>query len=150
MSMPGERKAKKHSFKRDAILVALCGRGDHPSARQIYEELKSSIPGLSLGTIYRNLGLFREEKAAASLGVVKGEERFDGRTEGHSHLICEGCGKIMDLPPELQEELDAKLSFKMNSFSIDTSKTVLYGYCEDCLKDKLVPGFGTDPHVNTG
>ncbi|MDR1047779.1 MAG: transcriptional repressor [Treponema sp.] len=150
MSRVREGKAKKHSFKRDAILTALCARKDHPSARQIYEELKPSIPGLSLGTIYRNLGLFREEKAAASLGVVNGEERFDGRTEGHSHLICEGCGKVMDVPLELQEELDAKLSFKMNSFSIDTGKTVLYGYCEDCLKNKLVPGFGTAPQVNTG
>ncbi|MDR1446126.1 MAG: transcriptional repressor [Treponema sp.] len=148
--MSRARKAKKHSCKRDAILMALCARRDHPSARQIYEELKPSIPGLSLGTIYRNLGLFREEKAAASLGVVNGEERFDGRTEGHSHLICESCGKIMDLPVELQEELGAKLSFKMDSFSIDTSKTVLYGYCEDCLKNKPVPGFGTDLHVNTG
>jgi Fur family peroxide stress response transcriptional regulator len=139
MSRLKERKSKKHSFKRDAILMALCGREDHPSARQIYEELKPSIPGLSLGTIYRNLGLFREEKTAASLGVVHGEERFDGRTEGHSHLICERCGRVMDLPPELQEELNAKLSLKVNNFSIDTSKTVLYGYCEDCLKNRLAP-----------
>jgi Fur family peroxide stress response transcriptional regulator len=133
VSSINEERIKKHSVKRDAILSALCKRKDHPSARQIYEELKPSIPGLSLGTIYRNLGLFREEKAAISLGVVNGEERFDGRTEGHSHLVCEGCGRVLDLPPELQAELDAKLSFKMNSFSIDTRKTVLYGYCESCM-----------------
>ncbi|MDR2303112.1 MAG: transcriptional repressor [Treponema sp.] len=146
MSRIKERKSKKHSFKRDAILAALCRREDHPSARQIYEELKPSIPGLSLGTIYRNLGLFREEKAAVSLGVVNGEERFDGRTERHSHLICEGCGRVMDLPPELQEELDTKLSLKTNSFFIDTGKTVLYGYCENCLKNDSVPISG---HVQT-
>jgi Fur family peroxide stress response transcriptional regulator len=146
MSRPKEGKPKKHSFKRDAILTAVRGREDHPCARQIYEELKPSIPGLSLGTIYRNLSLFREEKTTVSLGVVNGEERFDGRTEKHGHLICELCGKVMDLPPEFQEELDTKLSFKIEGFSIDTGRTVLYGYCEDCLKKEAV----RSPIVNTG
>jgi Fur family peroxide stress response transcriptional regulator len=120
------RTGRKHSAKRDAILATLKSTEIHPGARWVYEGLKDRIPGLSLGTVYRNLGLFREEGTALSLGTVKGEERFDGVTEPHPHLICSRCGAVLDLPPHEAEALMASCgkTLEKRDFSIDFRRTV--------------------------
>ena len=101
-----ERTAK-HFRKRDAILTCLRSTDVHPSADWVYAQLKPEIPDLSLGTVYRNLNLFKEQGQIVSLGTVKGVERFDGNTAPHVHYICESCGCVLDLegiavPQELQ------------------------------------------------
>jgi Fur family peroxide stress response transcriptional regulator len=99
----------------------------------VYERLKPAIPGLSLGTVYRNIGVFLEEGAVVSVGVVNGEERFDGITNPHPHLICVHCGKVADLPCPGTEELQS-LAVKQDAvnFSIDYRRTAFYGLCGDC------------------
>ena len=92
-----ERTAK-HFRKRDAILSCLRGTDVHPSADWVYAQLKQEIPNLSLGTVYRNLNLFKEQGTIISLGTVKGVERFDGNTAPHVHYICQSCGSVLDLP----------------------------------------------------
>jgi Fur family peroxide stress response transcriptional regulator len=139
--MLGER---KHSKKRDAILQTIRSTGSHPGAQWIYDRLKPLIPDLSLGTVYRNLNLFREEGEVISLGAVQGEERFDGRVSPHPHLVCCRCGKVLDFPGSVPEFLEAftKASSKARSggaettadFTIDYRKTVFYGLCKDCAE----------------
>ena len=84
---------RKHSKKRDAILNCLRETDAHPSAEWVYSRLKPQIPDLSLGTVYRNLALFKETGEAISLGTVMGLERFDGRTDPHIHFVCTRCGR---------------------------------------------------------
>ena len=86
---------RRQSKKRDAIREILLASYDHPSVEEIYRRLKPDIPDLSLGTVYRNLALFREEGKAMSVATVAGQERFDGRTHPHAHFICEKCGRHM-------------------------------------------------------
>ena len=66
----------------------------HPSAEWVYQTLKPTHPDLSLGTVYRNLVLFQQQGLIQSIGVVKGQERFDGCIAPHSHLICTCCGAV--------------------------------------------------------
>ena len=68
-------KIRKRSKKRDAILACICGTDCHPSAEWVYTQLKPQIPDLSLGTVYRNISMFREEGTIVSVGVVNGLER---------------------------------------------------------------------------
>ncbi len=88
----------KHFKKREAILNCLRSTKTHPSAEWVYTQLKPQIPNLSLGTVYRNLALFKETGEAISIGTVKGIERFDGNTAPHVHYICTACGAVIDLP----------------------------------------------------
>ena len=101
-----ERTAK-HFRKRDAILTCLRQTTVHPSAEWVYNQLKPELPDLSLGTVYRNLALFKEQGLITSLGTVGGVERFDGNTAPHVHFVCSECGGVLDLqgvavPAELQ------------------------------------------------
>jgi Fur family peroxide stress response transcriptional regulator len=78
---------KKNSKKRDEILRIIQSTETHPSAQWVYDRLKPVIRDLSLGTVYRNIGLFLREGLVASVGVVNGEDRFDGRVAPHPNLV---------------------------------------------------------------
>jgi Fur family peroxide stress response transcriptional regulator len=132
---------RKHSRKRDAILRVIRSTTAHPSAGWIYGVLKPSIPDLSLGTVYRNINLFREEGEVVSVVVVDGEERFDGRAAPHPHLVCCRCGRVEDLPcpgetggENGQTGTTADQREAAGGFAIDYRKTVYYGLCPDCLR----------------
>ena len=60
----------KHFRKRDAILSCVKGTDIHPSADWVHAQLKSQYPDISLGTVYRNLALFKQQGLIISLGTV--------------------------------------------------------------------------------
>ena len=88
---------RKNSKKRQVILEALAATTAHPTAQELYQQLKPDYPDLSL---------FAEEGDAMSVGVFRGQERFDARTNPHAHLLCVQCGRVIDVPlpgePEAQ------------------------------------------------
>jgi Fe2+ or Zn2+ uptake regulation protein len=133
---------RKHSRKRDAILGAMKATLSHPGARWVYEQLKPRIPGLSLGTVYRNIRLLREEGELASAGVVKGEERFDARVEPHPHFVCVKCGKIVDIPLTESGKFKKTMETGMRAeafpadLHIDYRRTVFNGLCAGCSEAK--------------
>ena len=63
---------RKHSRKRDAILSCVRGTTCHPTAEWVYTQLKPEIPDLSLGTVYRNLAMFKQDGEIVSVGTVAG------------------------------------------------------------------------------
>ena len=87
----------KQFRKRNAILTYLRSTTAHPSAEMVFTDLKQQIPDLSMGTVYRNLSLFKQQGLASSVATVKGVERFDGNTEPHVHFICSECDAVIDL-----------------------------------------------------
>jgi Fur family peroxide stress response transcriptional regulator len=133
----GGGKSRKHSKKRDEILAAIRSSASHPSARWVYERLKPLIPALSLGTVYRNINLLREKGELVSLGVVRGEERFDGRVKPHPHVVCPRCGRVIDIPEIPNEALGSVIleTGKERGFNIEPARTVFYGLCEDCRRE---------------
>jgi Fur family peroxide stress response transcriptional regulator len=136
-------KGRKHSGKRDAILRVIRSTTEHPGAQWVYEKLKPLIPNLSLGTVYRNLNLFRHEGLVVSVGVVSGEERFDGVVDPHPHLVCGRCGRVIDLPcpaAHLTQVAGCCRPPEENreggTFSVDYRRTVFYGLCGDCASQE--------------
>ena len=126
---------KKHFRKRDAILTCLRQTTVHPSAEWIYTQLKSEIPDLSMGTVYRNLTLFKEQGRIVSVGTVKGVERFDGNTDPHVHFICTECGAVVDLAAiSVPEELNRAAATDSGG-RVDTCQLTFTGVCMECLNN---------------
>lgn len=122
----------KHFRKRDAVLNCLRGTDTHPSAEWVYSQLKADYPDISLGTVYRNLALFKQQGLIASLGTVGGVERFDGNTAPHVHFICSACGKVIDLP---QLEVPESLSEAASRYSgghAESCQLSFIGECREC------------------
>ena len=124
----------KHFRKRDAILQYLQSVTDHPSAEKVFTQLKAQIPDLSMGTVYRNLNLFKQQGLAITVATVNGVERFDGNTEPHVHFICQQCNAVIDLMDMTVP--DALKSVAENSCGGQVAECQLSftGICQDCLK----------------
>ena len=123
---------RKRSKKRDAILQCIRGTKSHPSAEWVYQQLKPEIPDLSLGTVYRNLAMFKADGTIQSLGTVAGLERYDGNTDPHTHFICTHCGKVIDLDSvELPDATLADAGIHAGG-SIFSYQLQFFGACSDC------------------
>ena len=126
-----ERTAK-HFRKRDAILSCLRQTTEHPSADWVYAKLKPEIPDLALGTVYRNLALFKDQGLITSLGTVGGVERFDGNTTPHVHFVCGACNRVLDLSQiQVPEELNASAS-RAAGGRVDSCQLTFHGICGNC------------------
>ncbi len=122
---------KKHSRKREAVLEKIRATTSHPSAVWVYEELRKDIPDLSLGTVYRNISVFKDEGLIISVGVVNGQERFDGNIFEHTHFICVDCGEVLDVEADLDESFNAKVEAD-NSVDVLYRQLTFYGRCVKC------------------
>ena len=122
----------KHFKKRDAILNCVKCTKVHPSADWVFAKLKPDIADLSLGTVYRNLALFKEQGLIVSLGTVRGVERFDGNTEPHVHFVCVGCGSVMDLDGVEVPESLAESVARENGIIVNNCSLTLSGLCSEC------------------
>jgi Fur family peroxide stress response transcriptional regulator len=128
-------RTSKHFRKRDAILNCVRQTCVHPSADWVFAQLKPEIPDLSLGTVYRNLALFKEQGLITSLGTVNGVERFDGNTAPHVHFICTGCGKVDDLESlPVPEELKHTAASSCGG-NITGCQLTFTGICADCAQN---------------
>lgn len=123
---------KKNFRKRTAILSYLRHAYEHPSAEMVYNHLKAEIPDLSLGTVYRNLSMFKAQGEIVSLGTVNGVERFDGNIEPHVHFICSGCDAVIDLPQlQVPEELNRQVN-KATGGTVEMCHLTFSGCCKNC------------------
>ena len=120
----------RHSDVRDKIYEYLCGTKTHPSANMIYNDLKPSIPKLSLGTVYTNLKLFEELGQVIRVANVNGFERYDADTSEHVHLVCDECGAVIDvMDADIRK---AKKACQVGQAKIKSIQIVLHGTCEKC------------------
>jgi len=136
----GEAMEKKQNFsrKREAILNALRSTTIHPTAEWVYQKLKPEYPDLSLGTVYRNLAQFKQSGAIISVGVVNGQERYDGNTHPHTHFICSGCGAVLDVPGEYVRENSATLVSETYHLEVDSCDVVFHGLCTQCIEKQQI------------
>ena len=124
----------KHFRKREALYDYLKITTAHPSAETIYTDLKQQIPDLAIGTVYRNLTLFKQQGLISSVATVGGVERFDANTDPHVHFICQHCHAVMDLmemqvPDDLRQAASALCGGRVESCQLSFS-----GVCRDCVE----------------
>jgi Fur family peroxide stress response transcriptional regulator len=98
-------KGYKATPQRIAICrIALKSR-EHPSAQQVYDEVKRTHPTVSLATVYKTLELLRDLDLVQELDFPKGQARFDPYRSPHINLICLKCGEITDLDDITAKEI---------------------------------------------
>ena len=126
-------KARNYSRKREAVLEKIRSSNSHPTASSVFQMLRDEFPDLSLGTVYRNLLLFKEEGSILSVATVDGQERFDGFVKPHGHFICRKCGAIVNINlPEDQSEIIASQT-QLQNCQVERVDYTAYGICNKCL-----------------
>ena len=121
------------THQRRAVLDAVAGRSDHPTADDVYEDVRRGLPDVSRTTVYRVLELLVDLELVTKIGHARATVRFDPRTELHHHLICLRCDKLIDLegpdPNALELPDTRRLGFKVTDYSIH-----FRGICRACRR----------------
>ena len=123
----------RRSRQRERVLELLKNTGTHPTATWIYDRLKEEFPGLSPGTVYRNLGILIEQGLVRKIDFGSTFDRYDANTDPHYHFICERCGAIIDLGMPVNEELN-RIVEKQTHHKATRHRIEFYGICEECAK----------------
>lgn len=116
-----------------ALLLQILRQAEgHVDAKELYRRASLKDPGISPATVYRSLKLFKE------LGLV--DERRLGtvrcyyelrQSPEHQHLICQGCGRVVDFQDPLVQELVEKIK-REHEFQVTKVQLYLEGYCPEC------------------
>ena len=121
----------RKSKQKEAILRAVKSTTSHPAADWVYERVREEIPNISLGTVYRDLKLLKQEGEVSEVGLTDTLSRFDGNTQSHYHFKCEQCSHIFDVDEPVGEEINKRIAQKMG-FKISHHQLVFYGLCQEC------------------
>lgn len=120
--------------QRRLLLDLLYEAKGHIDAKELYRRAIEKDASISQATVYRSLNLFKE------LGLID-EMRLGGlqcyyeikQGVDHQHLICQGCGKIIEIDiPHFQESI--KKIQEDHCFKVTKVELYLHGYCTDCGK----------------
>ena len=126
------------SSQRRAIIDYLASATSHPSARQIFHEVRKNHPNLSLATVYNTLGVLIRMSLIKVMQFDVTDNRYEPNVAPHINLICTSCGRIEDLGqgvPVQPEEIREKVGFEV----LD-SRLEYYGLCAKCKA--VAKGYG--------
>lgn len=121
----------KPSQQRIKIAEYLLMSDRHPSAEDVFHELKKTLPTLSLATVYNTLHILAEKGLVRALATNQPRIRYDFESGKHGHFVCEQCARIYDfalVPTNAHPELEG--------FQVNSEDVVLRGICNACLHDK--------------
>lgn len=125
-------KQVRYSKQRDIIQKGLEKFCIHPTAEELYLELKIDNPSLSLATVYRNLNQLSSKGKIKKIEGLSGQVHYDHNNLEHFHMICIDCGKIGDIffePERLKQILNQQKEFEIISYDI-----LVKGICKECQK----------------
>lgn len=128
-----EKTTLKRSRQRDAIVAFLKTRKDHPTADVVYQEIRNTIPNISLGTVYRNLAQLSERGDILRLPCDGKMDHFDADTHPHYHFICNHCGCVQDIDLPYEDALDQRAN-EYFSGMITKHSLLFEGLCDSCAQ----------------
>ena len=118
--------------QRMLVIEALHNADRHISAEELYEQLHSRYPYANISTVYRTLELLKELNLVTETDFGEGYVRYHVAEKGHHHhLLCQTCGKIMDVEEVALYPLKDALLRKYG-FDADLRHLAISGQCSRC------------------
>lgn len=126
---------------RRIIADALLSRGGHVGAEELHALVRGREPGISLATVYRTLKTLTDTGIVVERDFGQGRRAYEGAGSGHhDHLICLGCGEVVEFDVPEIERLQTVV-VKKYGFIPAGHRMDLYGWCPRCREDSAgAPG----------
>jgi len=105
----------------------------HISAEEICAQVRAHYPQMNISTVYRTLELVKELGLVTEIDLGDGRARYQcmGKGRNHHHLICEKCGKIIDIENSILDPLWGDVQQRYN-FKVNMKHLAIFGKCENC------------------
>ena len=119
--------------QRHAVLKVIASSHDHLTPEAIYEKARLQNPEIGRVTVYRTLDLLGKLKLVCRVYSAGGCRSYMMKrpTEHHHHLVCSGCGRVVDFVNCDLVALQTKLEYE-SKFDIEGHLLEFYGLCSDC------------------
>jgi Fur family ferric uptake transcriptional regulator len=118
--------------QRRLLLDTIREVGRHIDAKELYHLASEKNDSISLATVYRNLRFFKEQGIIEERKLHRGCCCYELKGSGeHQHLVCRGCGEIMDFESPLVSKLMEEVE-QENNFSVAKVELYIEGYCLNC------------------
>jgi len=114
-----------------AVYDALCQSHDHPTAEELYHRLRDTTRGASMATVYNCLEALSQTGLVGRLDAAPGAARYEAETEPHHHLICQRCGRVLDV---FHPALDRLKITPPEGFAVESHTVHFYGLCAECQR----------------
>ena len=131
----------KSTSQRDDIARVFFASHRHISVEELYNAVKQINSRIGYATVYRTMKLLTECGLAVERHFRDAEARYESVAEGHhhDHLICEGCGKIIEFEEQRVDALQSEVAQRFG-FQLTGRKMELYGRCRACQKTSRATG----------
>lgn len=118
--------------QRMMVLDAIENSEHHISAEEIYAQVITKYPHLNISTVYRTLELLHRLGLVTETDLGGGRVRYHPADKGHHHhLVCQECGRVIDLDESVMDNLKQVLQKDYN-FTPDIRHLAVFGTCADC------------------
>lgn len=123
----------KHSKRREIIIDYFIRSDRHYTVEQLYAELKRRHHAIGYSTVYRTLKIMAECGIATAHRFGRADTRYEPvqRKKHHDHLVCQGCGKIIEFSHDGIEQYQKDVA-KRHKFSVCDHELQIFGLCQIC------------------
>ena len=129
------KKGLKSTMQREIILDTFLRSKGHLPIEELLRRVRRKKTNIGYTTVYRTLKLMMD------CGIAK-ERNFSGSATvyettdeaHHDHLICLGCGKIIEFENAEIEALQEEIA-RRHGFTLFRHKHELYGHCAACREE---------------
>ena len=128
-----ERAKTRETKQRRVVYETIKNTHSHPTADWIFERVRSQMPKVSLGTVYRNLNVLKQEGLVREIYGNDRRAHFDADTSKHAHFICSGCDQIIDVRGV--KNTDWRTLKDLVGCEVDDQDIVFSGRCPACRQD---------------
>ena len=121
--------------RRKIVDMLLNSSGHHLSAEEFHLRLKNAGMSVGQATVYRTLKLLCASGLAREVRFGDGVSRYELEygSEHHDHLICDVCGKQLEVMDKDIERLQELLAAR-HGFTLTSHRMNLYGVCDACRR----------------
>lgn len=133
-------KQNYNTKSRKYILEFLESRKDCTvSAADVVNHLNSNGISVNQATVYRYLNKLSDEHRLLKFSENDNNKavyryiQLEQNCDGHIHIKCLKCGKIMHLECDFMQDIRHHLE-EDHGFTLSCEGSILYGVCEDCKK----------------
>ena len=93
------------TYPRLAIYKILLAYKGHPSAEDVYKEVRKDYSNISLATVYKTMEMLAEHDLISKVTPLHDIARYDCNPEFHHHLVCVQCKSIIDIDDEMFKQI---------------------------------------------
>jgi Fe2+ or Zn2+ uptake regulation protein len=124
--------------QRIAIVRELAQDESHPTAQELFDRLRPSLPTMSFATVYNTLAALSAAGLCTALSLSPGSGRFDPNMQPHHHVVCDACGSVRDIPPTPRDVAVRSprrlVSRAAPGFEVRSVEQIFRGRCSACAR----------------